>query len=168
MPNATAKGIGFLALLALACGGLLSATDRLTSERIDRNKHSHELRQIADLVGSQPTSEPRWVEDVWQLCNGVALIRAQTPGYGGPIAALVARRDGRLQGLRVTAHQETPGIADFVARPNDPWRQALRQRAPDQLGAVDAVAGATITSQALLALAVDALSKPAASPACGP
>ena len=168
MPNATAKGIGFLALIALGCGALLATTDRLTAQRIASNKHAHELKQTAELIGMPPATEPRWQAGVWQLCNGIDLIKAQTTGYGGPIVALVARRDGKLHGLRVTAHQETPGIADFVARPNDPWRKRLRQHTSRDLATFDTVSGATITSKALLGLVQDALAQDLAPGQCDP
>ncbi len=168
MPDATAKSVGFLALIALACGSLLAVTDRFTAERIAANKHALERRQIAELIGMQPATEPHWQAGVWQLCNGSALIRAQAAGYGGPISALVARRDGKLQGLRVTTHQETPGIADFVAQPSDPWRQSLRQRSARDLAAVDTVSGATITSKALLGLVERALALDLQPEKCDP
>ena len=168
MPNASAKGLGFLALIALACGSLLATTEHFTAERIAANKHAHELQQIAELIGMQPATEPNWQAGVWQLCNGIDLIKAQSAGYGGPILALVARRDGKLQGLRVTMHQETPGIADFVAQPNDPWRRGLRQRDAQTLATVDTVSGATVTSKALLGLVERALVHDVKRKACDP
>ena len=73
------------------------------------------------------------------------------------VAALLAVQERKLLGLRVTAHQETPGIADFVDRPTDPWRINLRGRSATQLAGLDGVVGATITSRALLRLANRAL-----------
>ena len=162
------KGIAFLALVGLACAALLVTTDQLTAKRIVHNKRIHEIRQITALVGTQPDTQPQWVGDTWQLCNEVVLIRTSTPGYGGTIFALVAHDHGRLRGLRVTAHQETPGIADFVSDPTDPWRQTLRSRTDVELAQLDAVTGATITSSALLAIVGEALSRPLAQKQCPP
>jgi Na+-translocating ferredoxin:NAD+ oxidoreductase RnfG subunit len=163
-----ARGIGFLASVGLACAGLLYATQLFTAERIAHNASVYEARQITALVGVEPTTEPQWIDNVWPMCDGIALVRAQIRGYGGPISALVARDGRRLRGLRVTAHHETPGIADFVSRPADPWRAAVRGRTGSGLAEVDAVAGATITSRALTTLLADALDRPVPHAECPP
>jgi len=154
-----ARGFGFLAIIGLACAGLLAATERLTGDRIAQNRQAHELRQITELAGIQPAGDPQWANGIWRLCNGVVLLKTQAEGYGGHISALVARQGQQLRGLRVTAHQETPGIADFVARPEDPWRLQLRGRTAAELEDIDVITGATISSDALLTLVHDALSR---------
>ena len=55
-----------------------------------------------------------------------------------------------VQGLRVTRHQETPGIADFITQPQRPWLQHLVLLDADEIGRVQALTGATITSRAIL------------------
>jgi len=52
---------------------------------------------------------------------------AATDGYAGRIELLVAiGKDGRLSGVRVTAHKETPGLGDYIdpkkdRRKDQPW-----------------------------------------------
>lgn len=69
---------------------------------------------------------------VWRARKGgepVALVieGAATDGYSGRIELLVAiGRDGRLSGVRVTAHKETPGLGDYIdpkkdRRKDQPW-----------------------------------------------
>ncbi|MCZ6618340.1 MAG: FMN-binding protein [Gammaproteobacteria bacterium] len=100
-----------------------------------------------------------WQGDVWHLCNGLALVRGETRGYGGPIHLLAALQletgqDGTdqivVRGVSVTRHQETPGIADFISQPEHPWLQRLIELGSDRIGNVEAVTGATITSKAIL------------------
>lgn len=160
------KGISFLALIACACAGLLVATERSTTERILLNKQHYELKQISDLIGHVPAAPPQWHDDTWLLCDGTTLVRAQRQGYGGIIHAVAAHRQHRLVGIRVSGHQETPGIADFVVLPEHPWRAGLRGRSANELTGIDAVSGATITSRALIALAKEALGTPAVAKAC--
>ncbi|HEX5755995.1 MAG TPA: RnfABCDGE type electron transport complex subunit G [Arenimonas sp.] len=81
-------------------------------------------------------------------------------GYNGDIRLLLAiGSNGRLLGLRILAHGETPGLGDAIARPDwqsqflgnaldAPPHPAWRLRGDD--GRIDALTGATISSQALL------------------
>jgi electron transport complex protein RnfG len=86
-------------------------------------------------------------------------------GYGGPIRLLVGvAADGSVLGVRATAHNETPGIGDFVTGrgPDGEWLGIFRGRSgrdPElprwtlrrDGGEFDAVAGATITSRSVVA-----------------
>lgn len=83
-------------------------------------------------------------------------------GYAGPIRLLVAVDPaGRLLATRAIDHSETPGIGDFVDRRDGGWLDQFAGRSlagPDaarwQLasddGDFDAVAGATVTSRAVV------------------
>ena len=144
-----------LPLIAIGalCGALLMGTDKLTAARIATNERQFSQAQLAALIGFVPADEPAWRQNAWQVCDGPLVVRLSEPGYGGTVAALLAVQEHKLLGLRVTAHQETPGIADFVDRPADPWRASLRGRNATQLANLDGVVGATITSRTLLRLA---------------
>lgn len=100
-----------------------------------------------------------WNGNVWHLCDGLALVRGETRGYGGPVhllAALKLQEDENqtdlivVRGLVVTRHQETPGIADFINQPEHSWLKGFINLDADQIDQVDAVTGATITSRAIL------------------
>jgi Na+-translocating ferredoxin:NAD+ oxidoreductase RnfG subunit len=124
-----------LVLIAAACAMLLALTDAWTADRIARNARSHELSQITDLAGAAPPADTTWNEDVWDFCSG------------------------RILGIRVTAHQETPGLADFLREPKRGWLAALNGRTGPETAAVDAVAGATITSEAVVRAVRDAMDR---------
>jgi electron transport complex protein RnfG len=86
-------------------------------------------------------------------------------GYGGPIRLLVGvAADGSVLGVRATAHNETPGIGDFVTGrgPDGGWLEIFQGRTARNPelprwtlrrdgGEFDAVAGATITSRSVVA-----------------
>jgi Na+-translocating ferredoxin:NAD+ oxidoreductase RnfG subunit len=155
-----------LAIITAACASLLALTNMATNSRIESNRQDHERQMIGDLTGSDPTTQSSWSNDVWDLCNNVVLVRSHGTGYGGPIALLVALttehpegNELRLLGLRVTKHQETPGLADFLAQPNSGWLSHLAGLTGPEVSAVDTVAGATITSIAIRRTVLRAFSR---------
>lgn len=99
-----------------------------------------------------------------------ALIEVAAPGgYGGSMRLLVAvRPDGRLIGVRVIAHHETPGIGDGIDPRKSSWlaRFEGRSLADPRVGewsvrkdggAFDQYTGATVTSRAVVGAVRDAL-----------
>ena len=143
-----------LTVIAAGCAGLLALTQQLTEPRIEGNLRDHELRLITELAGTRPPTSTTWSNHVWNLCNNTVLAREEVAGYGGAIALMVAVSTAdpvlRLGGLRVIGHQETPGLADFIAQPETGWLADLKGRSLADIENIDAVAGATITSRALL------------------
>lgn len=85
-----------------------------------------------------------------------------TQGYGGPIQLLVGiDRHGVITGVRVVAEQETPGLGDRIRADRSDWLRSFagtsRDRPPaagwqvrKEGGAFDAIAGATISSRAVI------------------
>jgi len=76
-------------------------------------------------------------------------------GYAGPIELLVGiDRDGVLTGVRVVAHDETPGIGAAIADADSQWIASFRgRRAPP----LDGLSGATLSAQAVNAAVARAL-----------
>ncbi len=165
-------------VLTLACAGLLAAIVTVTGPRIAANRDRHEQAALAELIGAAAIAAPlEWQGDLARLCDGGALLRGHTAGYGGDIVWMAAVRDGpasvQLRAVRITAHQETPGIADFLSRPDQGWMAQLPGRTAAELRELDTVSGATITSRALrraLTQALDAVpgdgTSGAPAPAC--
>jgi electron transport complex protein RnfG len=90
-------------------------------------------------------------------------------GYAGSIGLLVGvGADGRVLGVRVTRHRETPGLGDAVDQRNSDWifrfaGHSLRDPPADRWrtrkdgGAFDQLTGATVTSRAVVATIANAL-----------
>jgi Na+-translocating ferredoxin:NAD+ oxidoreductase subunit G len=91
------------------------------------------------------------------------ILEATAPdGYSGDIKLLVAvRADGKLAGVRVLAHKETPGLGDYIDIAHGDWIKnfdglSLAQKADDAWkvkkdgGSFDYMAGATITPRAVV------------------
>lgn len=82
-------------------------------------------------------------------------------GYGGKIRLLVGiDRDGRVTGVRVVSHKETPGLGDYIDIGKSDWikgfdGQSLERpdawRVRKDGGQFDYMAGATITPRAVVA-----------------
>jgi electron transport complex protein RnfG len=89
-----------------------------------------------------------------------------TDGYAGKIRLIVAvRADGRVAGVRVTQHKETPGLGDYVEVKKDknkarPWITqfaglsladvpAREWKVRKDGGRIDYYAGATVTPRAV-------------------
>lgn len=92
------------------------------------------------------------------------VIEATAPdGYAGPIRLLVSvAADGRVLGVRITAHRETPGLGDRIEARRGDWIHGFRGRALGDPapagwavrrdgGDFDQFAGATVTPRAVVA-----------------
>lgn len=91
------------------------------------------------------------------------ILRATAPdGYSGAIHLLIGiLADGRLAGVRVIGHRETPGLGDRIELAKDSWILGFTGKSlenPDESGwavkkdggAFDQFAGATITPRAVI------------------
>jgi electron transport complex protein RnfG len=94
--------------------------------------------------------------------TAVVLQAIAPDGYGGKIYLILAiERDGKLSGVRVVAHNETPGLGDYIDIRKSSWikgfdgkelqpgRDADWQVKKDG-GQFDYMAGATITPRAVV------------------
>ncbi len=147
----------FLGLLMAAAGALLAGIDAITGDRIEDNERQRRQATLKELVGLD--IEMRGHEDVAACDRDLVALAVVEHGYGGSMDAVVAFRGGRLSGVRVTRHAETPGFADILD-PSD-WIGRINDD-----GQVDAVTGATITSNAVLRARDGALARWAREPWC--
>ena len=90
--------------------------------------------------------------------KGIAWEAVAPDGYSGSVRILVGvRPDGRIQAIRVTHHQETPGLGDGIVK-NDNWLHSFINQSLDSRtwkvkkdgGDFDQFTGATITPRAVV------------------
>lgn len=171
-----------LGLAALVATVLLAGTYLLTRDRIaaaEQRARTQALEVVlpparydndllADTVNVQA---PAWlglentrVHRATLAGQPSALVfEAEAPdGYGGPIRLLLAvDAEGRVLGVRVTRHRETPGLGDDIEAARSDWISRFTGRAmgdPPEAGwAVrkdggdfDQFAGATVTPRAVV------------------
>lgn len=189
MKRAVLRAALLLAAIGLLAAGLLAGIDALTHERIAEQRRAMELRQ---LVAVMPTGgfdndpvesriavgAPRWLgrpeSRVWRgRLDGepsLLVLEATAPdGYSGDIDLLIGvRADGRVGGVRVLAHRETPGLGDRIEIERDPWIAGFdgrrlgdpppaRWTVKRERGDFDQFAGATVTPRAVVRAVARAL-----------
>jgi electron transport complex protein RnfG len=179
-----------LAIIAAALTVLLAVVASFTRERIANNEQAW-IRQRLDALVPPATHDNDLLDDSIAVTapdllgssqpvkiyrarrNGApvaAVLRPIAPdGYRGPIELLVAvGPDGRLIGVQVIRHQETPGLGDAFESRDVHWLDRFRGRSltdpPPQRwtvrrdgGDFDAFTGATITPRAIVKAVRNAL-----------
>jgi len=93
---------------------------------------------------------------------GAVLTVIAPDGFVGPIRLLVGiSAEGRVLGVQVAAHSETPGIGDAIEQGKSAWLRVFNGRSladpPESLwsvradgGEFDAIAGATVSSRSVV------------------
>lgn len=119
-----------------------------------------ELAQSRLLAGYLATLQGR---------PSAVLLHSRFQGYAGPIDLLIAiDRDGRVIASRVLQQQETPGLGARIAEPGNNWLQGFsghsQGNTPENAwalkrdnGQFDQLAGASVTSRAVIHAVQDAL-----------
>lgn len=177
------KSALLLALCALLAVGLLAVVAEWTRAPIAAAQAEAELRALAAVLppaqyDNQPlrdsigllapafigSDEPLRVWRARQRGAAAALVlQAIAPnGYSGAIELLIGvRADGRINGVRVVRHNETPGLGDDIERQNSDWITRFDDRAlgdppPERWrlrrdgGEFDQFAGATLSPRAVV------------------
>ncbi len=175
---------GALALFALVATALVAVTFSGTKERIVENEKQFLLRNLHELVTKDMHTNDMYSDKIQLIAPGLAgkkekitVYRArsgQMPaavimaviapnGYTGAIHLLVAinANDGKLIGVRVIKHRETPGLGDGIEIKKSNWILGFDQKSlfdpirkkwavKKDGGDFDQLTGATITPRAII------------------
>ncbi len=164
-----------LTLICAVSGGFLALVDRATAPRIQARAEQAVLQSLAFcLPGADEFQEveagpllarmnaDKEVRAVFRgFAGGVpagVVVNLETRGYGGPVSLMVGiTEDGRVARVKVLNHSETPGLGSKITEERFLEQPALRRAGreyPPALtqdgGEVQAVAGATISSRAVV------------------
>jgi electron transport complex protein RnfG len=178
-----AKSALSLGLVAIIGTTLLSGVDRVTAERIAQQERRVVLQQLGQIIPPDrydnalqddlfTFTDETWFPQGQQVVayrarrNGqpvaVILRFAAVDGYSGPIDLLAGiEADGRLAGVRVITHRETPGLGDAIEAGKSDWIRSFDGKSlgmPPAAewgvrrdgGAFDQFTGATITPRAVI------------------
>jgi electron transport complex protein RnfG len=184
------RAAAILALAAAASVGLVALVHQLAAPRIAAHERAERVARLSAVLGdlrfdNDLLTDVVAVRDPELLGSDepvpvhrarlggrpvAALIEVVAPGgYGGAIRLLVAvRPDGRLIGVRVLAHSETPGFGDGIDERRSDWITRFAGRAlgdpPTERwklrkdgGDFDQFTGATVTPRAVVGAVRDAL-----------
>lgn len=173
------------ALLAFSVVGaaMLSGTFQVTRPAIEKSERDAKMRLIAETLppGSFDNdlvkeAKPLPADPLLGLKHpgqaypaslhgqaaAVVLEAAAPDGYSGEIRFLIGiLPDGRISGVRVTGHRETPGLGDYIEVGKSPWIHVFDGKSLDNpqphewkvkkdAGRFDYMAGATITPRAMI------------------
>jgi electron transport complex protein RnfG len=179
-------------LIAFAASGaaLVGLTFSQTEEDIKYNEKLTLLRQLNNIIPAgeynndllidaitlKPnqllgTKEPSLAYRARKNGQDIAVVISSIApnGYNGPIQMLVGiYNDGRLAGVRVVKHRETPGLGDSVSTTHSDWILGFNNKSlsnPEDKywkvkrdgGIFDQFTGATITPRAVVKAIHDAL-----------
>lgn len=172
-----------LLVFSVVGAGLLSGAYTLTRPTIEVSEQAEKLALVAqtlpagsfdnDLIRDARTlpadallglKRPgqAYVARQQGVANAVVLEAVAPDGYAGEIRLLIGiQADGRVAGVRVTSHRETPGLGDYIDIARSTW---INQFTGKNLtmpadtawkvrkdgGAFDYLAGATITPRAVI------------------
>ena len=161
-------------LLALTCALLLAFTNQITQETIESNQRHHEERVLREMVDGAELVESTGGYNVFRNGTPVGTIESLVTnrGYNGQIDLLIAltrdplSQDRKVISVRVTHHEETPGIGDKIEQDVSGWIHQFAGRSARNTdwslspgGDIDAISGATITSRAVTSAIAEVLSK---------
>ncbi len=201
--QAMQRGALALGTFALVTAGSVALTRALTAERIAAHQMAYQHRQLQEVLPQALAHIPvtQVIESAFTLPNPEALglkrdsqgwwIRGSgdhhphsalilpvvtREGYNGDIHLLVGiDAQQRISGVRVTQHQETPGLGDDIERSRSDWITQfnglrLASLPPEGWavakdgGQFDAFTGATITPRAVVNAVHKALEYAAETP----
>ena len=172
-----------LGLFAVVTVGLVTVLQQFTAERIQASERAAQLRALNEILplGSydnqlldssievhdpllgtrQPV--PAYIASINGKSSAVILQAIAPDGYSGAIHLLVGiLADGRVAGVRVVGHRETPGLGDKIEFAKSRWILGFNGKSLDDpqpsgwavkkdRGDFDQFAGATITPRAVVA-----------------
>jgi len=146
-----------LALICTLASGLLAGVHTLTKSRILAQAEAEEgaslkevLPQAADFVAAKKGNQVLYYKATDKAGNfiGVAF-KAYADGYSSTIETMVGMlEDGTITGVQVLAQNETPGLGTRVTEPG--FLQQFSNKKIQNLGEVQAITGATISSEAVM------------------
>lgn len=171
-----------LGLFAIVTVGLVAVLQQATAGRIANAEREAQVRALSEIL-PQGSYDNHLLDNSIQLHDpllgskspqaayialkdgkpSAVILRATAPdGYSGAIHLLIGiQADGRLAGVRVLGHRETPGLGDKIELAKSAWirsfdGKSLNNPSEDgwavkkDRGEFDQFAGATITPRAVV------------------
>lgn len=181
--NGVVKSTLTLGLIAAICTALVAVTWQLTHARIADNQQAlleqslqpalagiefdgkvSQSRLVIPPPHGLPGQDAAIVYRVYREGRPVAALIAVTArdGYAGPIRVLVGvAYDGRVTGVRILEHRETPGLGDRIDEDRSDWVTQFDGRSLGDPplpgwriardgGVFDQLSGASVTPRAVL------------------
>ena len=153
-----------LMTICLSAALVLSVTHKFTQAKIEAQIEQKELASLEEIFPEADGFKQEAVDEqgYYRVESGKRLIgyvvKVQAKGYASDIDMLVGIDSrGTIKGIKITSHQETPGLGDKIVEikpaEDKPWflTQFEGRKVHDlSLEDLDAITGATITSEAVI------------------
>lgn len=156
------KPVVVLTVIAFLCTAALAGVNMLTEDIINAAAAEKTAKTMQQLFPQEQGFEVVKVDEeilksyhstgVYRASSGAGfIVEVATSGYGGEISMMVALSPrGDILGVKVLSHEETNGIGTRVVEGESFLSSFVGKNATEQAG-IDAVAGATVSSEAVVA-----------------
>lgn len=153
--NEIIKPVIVLVCICLVVTALLAYINSVTSPIIAKAEEEKTQQAMSEVLCEADGFEkleienlPDRVTEVYTATNGVGYIfMLTTKGYGGDMKLICGMNaEGVIEQCKTLSHAETSGLGSKTAE--DPYRNQYCKKSADTLSEVDAITGATISSNA--------------------
>lgn len=151
------RNTAVLTLFFCVAGALLSFVYVKTEPIIKHNLEMKE-REILSKIFPEADEFKKVDSEYIPYSKGVMLgsiVSTSVRGYSGRIHMLIGYRgDGRIAGLQIVSHSETPGLGSKITR--EDFLRQFSGKLIDEIklkrdgGTIDAITGATVSSKAVI------------------
>lgn len=153
--NEIIKPVLVLVCICLVVTALLAYINSVTSPIIAKAEQEKTEQAMSEVLAEADGFEkleienlPDRVTEVYTANNGSGYVfMLTTKGYGGDMKLICGMKsDGTIEQCKTLSHAETSGLGSKTAE--DPYRNQYCGKNSDTLSEVDAITGATISSNA--------------------
>ena len=150
-----------LLLICALVAAVLAGVNTITKDKIAAAQEQKTLDALAAVLPGVENLKPitlvgdtGGVNRVYRSGNNFA-VEVASAGFDGPVTLMVGISDGKVVGIRVVSHTETPGLGAVAAAKNAKG-EAFRNQFVGAVGDlavgenIDAISGATITSRSVV------------------
>lgn len=157
------KPVLVLTCICLVVSALLAYVNSVTSPIIAKAEQEAAQKAMSEVLSEADSFEqltventPERVSEIYRAQNGAGYVfMLTTKGYGGDMRLICGiKSDGTIEACKTLSHNETSGLGSKTAE--DPYRNQYCGKTSDTLGEVDAISGATISSNAYKSAIEDA------------
>lgn len=153
--NEIIKPVLVLVCICLVVTALLAYINSVTSPIIAKAEEEKTRQAMTEVLSEADSFEkleienlPERVTEAYSATNGAGYVfMLTTKGYGGDMKLICGMdADGVIEQCKTLSHAETSGLGSKTAE--DPYRNQYCGKSAETLGEVDAITGATISSNA--------------------
>ncbi|MDD6225005.1 MAG: FMN-binding protein [bacterium] len=158
------KPVLVLTLICAVVTFALAYVNSVTAPIIAKSQEEEAQKARAEVLKDGDTftkidvdNLPQTVTEVYRAENGAGYVFMLTAkGYGGDMKLICGiNSSGEIEECKTLSHNETSGLGSKTAE--DPYRSQYSGKTADTLNQVDAITGATISSNAYKNAVTDAL-----------